>query len=166
MPENLLPKTTDQLLAGIEREWQALFRVVERLTPEQMLKPDEGGWSPKDNLIHLAEWMRALMGYHMDHRPAHEVMNLPEEVTRDWDFEVINKALFVRNKNRPMTEVLDELKSVYTELIAKLKATPFEDLRKPRHADDPEKRPLLNWVLGDTTEHFTEHREVMERALK
>jgi len=39
-------------------------------------------------------------------------------------------------------------------------------LLKPRHADDPEKRPLLLWVLSDSTEHFAEHRETMEKMLK
>ena len=103
------------------------------------------------------------MGYHMDRRPAHDVMALPEEVTKDWDFEVINPVLFERNRERTIEDVLDQLQQVYGELVNKLEATPFEDLLKPRHADDPEKRPLLMWVLGDTTEHFLEHRETIEK---
>jgi len=165
MTDDTTPKTKDQLLSDIEREWKALLNVIDRLSPQQMLTPDAGGWSPKDNLIHLAEWMRALMGYHMDRRPAHEVMQLPEAVTRDWDFEVINQALFERNKDLSLTEVMVKIRGVYTELMDKLKATAFEELLKPRHADDPEKRPLLLWVLGDTTEHFAEHRAVIEKAL-
>ena len=51
-------------------------------------------------------------------------------------------------------------------LAAKLEAMPFEDLLQPRHPDDPEKRPLILWVLGDTTEHFREHRETIERGAK
>jgi hypothetical protein len=50
-------------------------------------------------------------------------------------------------------------------LIKKLDSTPFEDLLKPRDGDDPEKRPLLLWVLGDSNEHFAEHRETMEKML-
>jgi hypothetical protein len=42
----------------------------------------------------------------------------------------------------------------------------FEDLLTPRHAEDPEKRPILLWILGDTTEHFLEHRETIERGIK
>jgi hypothetical protein len=41
----------------------------------------------------------------------------------------------------------------------------FDDLMAPRHADDPEKRPLLLWVIGDTSDHFAEHRAVIERML-
>ena len=160
------PKSKDELMSAIEREWSALMAVIEKLTPEQIAQPDEGGWSPKDNLAHLAEWMNILMGYHMDRRPSHEVMGVSPEVTKNWDMEEINPVLFERNRDRPIAVVLAELKQVYDKLIAKLKSTSFEDLMKPRHADDPEKRPLLLWVLGDTTEHFAEHRETIEKSLK
>jgi hypothetical protein len=165
MPETKY-KSMDELLFVIDREWNLLMGLAGRLKPEQMLKPDEGGWSPKDNLAHLGEWMKVLMGYHMDHRPRHEVLNLPEDKTKDWDMEVINPELFKRNKNRSTEEVLAELKRVYAQLKSKLESMSFEDLMKPRHADDPEKRPLLLWVLGDTSEHFLEHRETIERGLK
>jgi hypothetical protein len=168
-----LPKNTVELLSQIEHEWKELLAVVEKLTPAQMTSPDAGGWTPKDNLAHLSEWMKVLMGYHMDHRPPHEVLRLAPEVMKnwkfdlmnDWDYDVVNQALFERNRQRSIDEVLDELKQVYAALINKLRATPFEDLMKPRRADDPEQRPLLLWVLGDTTEHFLEHGKTMAKML-
>ena len=152
--EEWIPGSKAELLASIEHEWKSLMDVVAKLDFTKMTTPDAGGWSPKDNLAHLAEWMNALMGYHLDRRPRHEVLRVSEEVTKDWDFNVINPVLFERNRNRPVQEVLAELKSVYAELINKLQVMPFEELLKPRHADDPEKRPVLMWVLGDTTDHF------------
>jgi hypothetical protein len=143
-----------------------LMDTVEKLTQAgKMATLDAGGWSPKDNLAHLTEWMNTMMGHHMDKRPRHEVMRLSEDVTKDWDMEVINPVLYERNRDRSTEDVLEELKSTYDILIAKLDSTPFEDLMKPRHADDPEKRPLLMWILGDTTEHFAEHRETIEKML-
>ena len=166
MGEQWVPGSKADLMSAIRREWKSLMDVVAKLDEKQkMTTPDEGGWSPKDNLAHLAEWMNALMGYHLDRRPRHEVMGLPEAVTKDWDFEVINPALFERNKDRSIEDVMDELQLTYDRLVAKLDAMSFEDLLKPRHADDPEKRPLLMWVLGDTTEHFSEHRETIEKML-
>ena len=164
--EQWIPENKNELIVAIKREWGLLMDVVARLDEAQMTTADAGGWSPKDNLAHLSEWMNSLMGYHMDKRPAHEVMSLPEEIKRGWDMEVINPELFERNKDRPIQDVLDQLRSTYDTLLAKLDATPFEDLMKPRYPDeDPEKRPLLLWVLGDTTEHFAEHRAVIERML-
>jgi len=166
MDEQWMPGNKKELMSAIQREWKLLMAVVDQLSEDQMVAPAAGGWSPKDNLAHISEWMNALMGVHLDRRPRHEVLGVPEEVTRDWDPDIINPVLFERNRNRPKQEVLDELKAVYSKLVAKLEAISFEDLLKPRHADDPEKRPVLIWVLGDTSHHFMEHREVIEKVIE
>ena len=161
--EQSIPGSKSELMSAIEREWKLLMDVVAKLDETKMMAPDAGGWSPKDNLAHLAEWMNLLMGCHMDRLPAHEVLGVSEEATKGWDMEVINPVLFERNRNRSTKDVLDGLKQVYLALYNKLEAMSFEDLLKPRDPDDPEKRPLLLWVLGDTTEHFAEHRETIEK---
>ncbi len=164
--EQWIPGNKAELMSAIEREWKSLMDVVAKLDQQQkMTTPDEGGWSPKDNLAHLAEWMNLLMGYHIDKRPAHEVFGISEEVTRGWDMEVINPVLFARNKDRSTEDVLNQAKQVYKQLVAKLDSMSFEDLLAPRDPDDPQKRPLLLWVLGDTTDHFAEHRETIAKML-
>ena len=166
MADNTLPKNKTELISQIEREWSALMEVVRQLSAEQMHTPDEGGWSPKDNLAHMTEWMNILLGYYFDHRPSHEVVGADPEVTADWDFQVINEVMFERDRNQPVAQVLDELKSMYTRVYDRLAETTFEDLMKPIFQDDPTERPLLNAVIGNTSEHFAEHRETIEKMLK
>jgi len=164
--EEWVPGNKHELISAIEREWSLLMDVVSKLeAANKLTTPDEGGWSPKDNLAHLAEWMTVMMGYHMDKRPPHEVLGVSEDVTRGWDMEMINPVLFNRNKDRSVNDVLAWLKLVYADAIKKLDALSFEDLLAPRHADDPEKRPLLLWVIGDTSDHFAEHRITIEKML-
>jgi hypothetical protein len=165
MANDSIPADKAELMSLIDREWSALMDVVEKLSPEQMLTPDEGGWSHKDNLAHLTVWMNNLLGYHIDRRPAHEVAGVTPEVAADWDFNVMNEIFFERHRDQPVEEVLYELKKTYERVRARLDAMPFEDLMKPRLDDDPEKRPLLLWVLGDTSEHFEEHRETIVKTL-
>ena len=165
MAERVLPKSTAELLENIHVEWLALLGVIEKLSPEKMVTPAVGGWSPKDNLAHLTEWMKILLGYHLDNRPPHEVTGLPFEVTEKWDFNEINRRFFERNRPRPVEAVLDESRRVYAEVVSRLKSMPFERLLKPRYPHDPEKQPLLDWVLGNTTEHFAEHRKNIEKVL-
>jgi hypothetical protein len=93
-------------------------------------------------------------------------LKVAESVAESWDMEIINPVLFERNKDRSIKEVMDDLKQVYEQVHARLDAMSFEDLLTPRHAEDPEKRPILLWILGDTTEHFLEHRETIERGIK
>lgn len=165
MTDETLPKSKAEVMAQIDREWSRLMDVVEQLSPEQMITPDEGGWSPKDNLAHLAVWMDILLGYYLDRRPAHEVAGVTPDVTKDWDFDVMNQVFFERHRDQPVEEVLYELNKTYERVRARLDAMSYEDLMKPRLADDPKQRPLLLWVLGNTSEHFEEHREVIERRL-
>ena len=165
MTEQWIPGSKAELMSAIRREWKLLMDAVEKLDQQRITAPDENGWSPKDNLAHLSEWMNSLMGYHMDKHPAEEVMRLTPEQTEGWDMEVINPVLYERNKDRSTEDVLNELKQTYEKLLAKLETMTFEELLQPRHADDPEKRPLLLWVLGDTSEHFAEHREAIEKML-
>src|SRR6266545_6085020 len=134
--EEWIPGSKAELISAIKREWKALMDVLAKLEgANKMTTPDEGGWSPKDNLAHLSEWMNSLMGYHMDHRPSHEVMGVSEEVTKGWDMEVINPVLYERNKDRPIEDVIGQLKQTYEKLVAKLDSMSFEDLLKPRHAN-------------------------------
>ena len=163
--EEWVPGSKAELISAIRREWKLLMDVAGKLDEQKMITPDEGGWSPKDNLAHLSEWMNSLMGYHIDRRSPEEVMGLTPEQAKGWDMEIINPVLYERNKDRPIEDVLDELKLTYEKLLAKLDSMSFDDLLKPRHADDPTKRPLLMWVLGDTSEHFAEHCEVIQRML-
>ena len=160
------PKDKAELFSRIEHEWSALMNVVAKLTESQMSTPDAGGWSPKDNLAHVTEWMNILLGYHMDNRPSHEVLGVTPDVTADWDFDAINKILLERNRDRSVEDVLGELKTVYVRVMDRLKSTPFEELLKPRHPEDPQSSPLLASVIGDTHEHFAEHRESIEKVLK
>jgi hypothetical protein len=160
------PKTMDELLSIISREWTALMDVIARLDETQMSTPDAGGWSPKDNLAHLTEWMNILLGYHMDNRPAHEVLGVAPEVTEGWDFDVINQRLLERNQSRSTNDVMEEIHKVYAQVVERLKSTPFDELLKPRHPEDPQSYPLLASVIGDTYEHFAEHRETIEKNFK
>lgn len=164
MTEEWIPGNKAELITAIEEEWQALITLADSLTDEQMTMPDEGGWTPKDNLAHLTEWMNILMGYHMDKRPYYEVVGVTQDELPEWSVEAVNPILFKRNQNRPRAEVMDHLKRVYELLIAKLEKTPFEDLLHPRRPDNPD--PLLLWVMGDTAEHFQEHRETIEKGIK
>lgn len=160
--EPIYPKTKEELLAKIEEEWAALMDMVAKLDEKQMSTPDAGGWTPTDNLAHIAEWLNILLGYHMDGRPAHEVLGVSPEVTADWDFDRINQVLLERNRDRSAEDMLDWLKSLYAATMERLKSMPFEDLTRPR----AQRSPLMESVAGDTYEHFAEHRENMEKTLK
>ena len=166
MATRTLPANLDGLLGEIEVEWRALQEVVRRLSPTQMTAPDAGGWSPKDNLAHLSAWMNFLLKSYMEGRPAHVVLGIDEQKFKSLDEDGENAILFERSRARPVDEVLRELDSTYQATLQKLKQTDFSELMKPLREGDPQARLLIDAVLGNTSEHFREHRLTIARALK
>jgi len=165
MTDDTLPKSKAELMSLIESEWSALMDVVEQLTSEQMHTPDEGGWSPKDNLAHLTEWMNILLDYYLDHQPAYEVIGVDPEVTEGWDYDLMNNVMFKRDRHQPVEQVLAELKSSYAKVLTRLESMTFEDLMKPRDANDSQKGLIIESVIGNTSDHLEEHRETIAKML-
>ncbi len=162
---NRFPESTTELMARIEQEWNALMRVVERLTPQQMTTPDTGGWSPKDNLAHLAAWMRYMKDCYIQKMPGHEVMGIEAERFYGLNDDGINAILFERNRNRPAEDVLDGLKSTYADIVQTLGETPIAELMKPVRESGPDKRLVVETVAGNTYDHFREHRLNIEKGV-
>lgn len=159
------PKNTSELLARIEEEWQALIRVVDRLTPEQMIRRDAGGWSPKDNLAHLAAWMNYMIRSYVHKMPAAEAMGIDPAKWKELDENGINAVLFERNRDLPAAQVLGTLKSTYAGVVSDLRGAPFADLMQRTRPENPDSGLVIDFVLGNTSDHFLEHRRNIEKGL-
>jgi hypothetical protein len=160
-----LPHNTAELLSGIEREWTALLGVVERLSPEQMVTADSGGWSPKDNLAHLEAWLHFLNASYLGGQPAHEAWGIEAAAYARLDEDGVNAVLFKRNRDRTADDVLQGLRRAYAEALETIRARLFTDLLKLASQDDPERRTILQEILANTSEHFAQHRLTIEKAL-
>ena len=129
------PKDKAELLTHIQRAWSALMQTIEKLTPQQMTEPGTGGWSVKDNLAHLQAEDR------------------------------LNALLYERNRERSVAKVLDGLQRSHEQVSVALEQMTYADLMKPRYTDDPEKRPVINWGIGNTYEHYQEHQQSIQAVV-
>jgi hypothetical protein len=164
--DSTLPRDKTDLMKRIQREWLALMRAIGGLAPGPMSAPMSGGWSIKDNLAHLAAWEQFLVHHHIHGQPPHQVMQIDAETFKRLDEAGINAMIRKDNRYRPAADVLANLRRSHAEVLRTLEAMSFSDLMKPRYSDDPEKRPLIGWVIGNTYEHYAEHRQNIERMLR
>ncbi len=163
--ETQYPKNTDKLLQVIEDEWSALMKVVHKLTPDQMVTPDAGGWSPKDNLSHLAFWERFMLQHYIGKQSRSEAFGVNEDVLKGLDENGENAIVFQRNRFRSLEDVLRESLEVHEQMLSTLREVPFAQLLEP-FADDLQKRSILALVIANTSEHYAEHRATIEKVLK
>ena len=157
------PGDKGELLDRIRKEWNALDRTVAGLSEAQMTAPGEGGWSIKDHFAHLAAWERCLRLQYLQHMPGHEVLGIDEPTYRTLDENGINAILQERNQGRPLEEVLTERRREHAELVADLNGLTFEEMLVPLDPKDRERGPLLGWIIGNTCDHYREHRATITK---
>jgi hypothetical protein len=163
---NQLPRDKAELLAWIEREWVALGQSYAGLSDEQMSVPDTGGWSIKDNLAHVTEWERFMRLAYLQGIPEPEAMGIDAETLAREDENGINAILFQRNRDRSVADVLVELDRSHQQVVTELEGMTFEEMMRPMNPEDPKRRPLMLWIIGNTYEHYQEHRINVEKLTR
>ncbi len=165
-PEDQLPQTKDDLLQRIDASWRKVLDAVASRKQDEMLVPHEGSWTAKDHLAHLAFWERYLVRHHFAGEPVDQVAGLPPGTTQDLDTDDVNNLVYLANRERSLPEVQHELLQSHAAMLDALQALPWDTLMQQHYPDDPEKRPLLLWVIGNTYDHYEEHLPaLMERLL-
>jgi hypothetical protein len=162
MAENeSMPESKAELDARITREWDALQAAIAGLSEEQLTAPGEGGWSIKDNLYHIAAWEQVLLGAVLGSQTLAQALGVAPETLQSLDEDGENDVLYRRGRELSLPAVLDAARLSHEQVLQALAATPFEALLKPHKPDRPE--PVLDWVVGNTYDHYREHRLYIQR---
>jgi hypothetical protein len=161
-----LPKDKAALLRSIQNEWEPLDQLVSQLSEEQLNVRDSGGWSTKDNLAHLASWEQFMLLCYLQKQPAYEAIQIDQETFAQLDESGINDVIFRRNKDRSTAEILKMFRDSHHQVMAYLETAPFQELMAPLKKDDPEGRPVILWIIGNTYDHYSEHQANIQKLIQ
>lgn len=148
---------SSELLAEVKHEWANIERAGAGLSEAEMLAPGaEGEWSVKDILSHLSAWEKYLLdrlGMVMaGQSPRYPVMTSWDDVHR------FNAQVFAENKDRPLSSVILEFRSLYQGVITVLEALSDDLLNQPYSYDFPDDGiTLVQLIRANTSEHYREH---------
>jgi hypothetical protein len=153
-----LPSSKTDLMDLIHRSHAALEKVIDPLSEAQLSAPGPAeGWAVKDHLAHIAAWEQYMLKHYIRGMAPHEAMEVDEATMQAIDETAENEILYLRYKHHPADEVLAEFNRSFHEVLSTLEEMSFDELAKPRFPDDPEQRPLLTWIAGNTYGHYAEH---------
>ena len=147
----------------IDQEWDALRALINRLSLEQLTVPtDDGGWTAKDHLIHVAVWQEGLNAV-LNRRSFADGMGLD---SINWaDIDAVNAVIQARCRELPLMQVMHALSVSHDHVLRSLDALADGDLNRPVSEFDPdsdERNPLLNTIVCHSFGHYDEHREWIE----
>lgn len=150
----------DNLLNDIAAGWGKLQVFITTLSEEQLTGPtDAAGWTVKDHLIHLAVWETGLYGMlHRQHR--WQAMEVDQALWEARAVDQVNAAIQQRHRDLPLRDVLRTLRAGHERLVAHLQTLTDDDLQRPYSYYQPGydvDAPIINWVRGNTHNHYAEH---------
>lgn len=162
-----VPTTKEELIERIHSSYAALDAAVSRLSQEQLARPIDGAWSAKDMLAHLAAWQQILLGFHIGKQPFEQVARLGGITYASLPIDQLNEALYQRDRAIAPAEALAAFRASHQATLAALErideAELLSDYSPPGRGPDAT-YPLINWVVGDTYDHYDEHHATIERA--
>jgi hypothetical protein len=161
--DNALPPTDPEILHSlIHQEWEALSAVISGLSEPQIIRRDPGQWSVKDILAHIAAWEKFLILNQFLGMPAAEALCVEQDVIDRAGEDEVNAILFERNRNRTLADVQSDWYETHRWLISELAKTEEAVLAAPTLCFGPTPRPLAQWVVFNTYDHYADHRQSIE----
>jgi hypothetical protein len=159
------PTTVAALLERIDRAWGSLVEEVDLSSEDRFRHAGEDGWTVKDHLAHVTAWERAVLAL-LERRPRYEALGVSEATWEAGGIDAVNAALHALHRDLQPAEVVGDLLATHTQLREVVAGLTDEDLMRPYadfQPDDPRgiREPVIEWIAGDTYEHFEEHLEII-----
>jgi hypothetical protein len=171
MSDETRPQTKSELLARMAEARAPLEQAVSQLSEAQLTTVDiQSGWSIKHHLAHLAAWEIGIAAL-LQRRPRWEAMGLDEATVASHETDDLNAIIYQQNKNRSLAEVRAYFHEAHQQMLMALASLSDEDLFKtysyyqPDEPGDDSGDPILNWIIGNTYEHYAEHQAWIEALL-
>ena len=145
-----------QLLNDLKDEqahWEALLGEIGEA---HMTQPGVAGdWSIKDIVVHLTSWRRWTVTRFQAALRHESSFSPPWPPNLETDDE-INAWIYAANKDRPLSDVLEESRAVFEQLVDTLSAFPEAELLEPNRFDWLEGEPMSGAAFFG---HFHEEHE-------
>jgi len=160
----------NSVIEPIEKSWQELDALVNPLGDEGLMLAGSDGWAVKDHLAHIAAWEASLIGLFegSDRAAAMGIAASDDDGT-----DAVNGALWRLHRDKTPEQAVAYFRRTHAALMRLLGGMSDADLQlsynhyQPNQPRDPsDDRPALDWVAGNTWEHYAEHIDWINQLVK
>lgn len=160
------PFNKPQLLAAIDKEYNALEKFLASLTPEQMaFAPAPGARAIKDVLAHLYEWQQMFFRWYEAGRCG-ENPSVPASGYKWSQLPALNQAIY--EKYQPLTsqQALGMFRESHQKTVRFIEALPKTDLTTPGLYTWMNQNTLMAYLNSVTAAHYVWAVKDAKKALK
>jgi hypothetical protein len=163
-----MPRPTDkkQLLAAMQKEHQALEKLLSGLTSEQMTHVNSTlERSAKDVLAHLFEWEQMCLGWYQAGLRG-EKPPLPAEGFNWAQLPALNQRIYEKHRDLPLEDVMQQFQASYQQILQTVQELSQEELFTPGHYGWTGKNAMAAYFIGSTSSHYVWAKKEVKKCLK
>ncbi len=153
-------KKTD-LIHQIQAARDQLESILNGLSDEELIHsagPDQ--WSIKDIVAHITFWQQSMV------QNLKRLQNGEPAEFINGETDDVNEQVHSANILRPPELVMAEFNRSYKALLDVLQAFSEDDLNDADRFSFREGKPLHEYILGETAEHYQDHMSDLKAALE
>ena len=151
---------SNTVVEPIETSWRELNALIDSLGLDGLSITGEDGWAVKDHLTHIAAWEYSLLAL-LDGTDRRSAMGIGPEQN---DTDAINAAVWSLHRDKTPEQALEYFRQTHALLMERVSAMSDAELQlpynhyQPNDPRDPnDNRPAIDWVAGNTYDHYAEH---------
>ena len=157
------------LLDRIESAWEELQVAISGLDEALLARvDDESGWSVADHLTHLAAWERGI-AYVLTGRSRAEGMGITQALWVELTMDEVNDVIHEQGRRLGAARALADFRAAHAAMLDALEGLDDADLQRGyttfEPQDEPDDRPIIGWIIGDTYDHYAEHLGYIRASL-
>ena len=143
-----------QLLKDIQTQRRRLENNLAKLSANELIEPGvTGSWSVKDLLAHLSAWEQLFLHWCSSGEGAPACEIPPVGMSRH-AMAVLNEAIFERNRDRPLEDVLADFTASFLQIQTAIQDISEEDLFAYGRFAWTGNLTLADYAAGNTCNHY------------
>jgi hypothetical protein len=158
--------TKVQLLEDARRERAALEKLLEKLTPEEMVySAAPGEWSAKDVLAHLIEWEQMVLGW-IETGMSGKTPAMPAEGYKWNQLPALNQQIYEKHRDRPLAEILEQFQRSFQQSLTAIEGFSEEILFTRGYYSWSGNNALAAYFHSCTAAHYLWARKEVQKKFK
>ena len=148
--------TKAELLERIRTGRSQFEAALSKITVDQIILYDS--WTVKDLLGHVGFWEQRAHFLLSTLQRGETPPGIPPGETLD----DVNERVYHEHHDQPLEEVRRWEQAAYEDLLTLVEAAPDDDLFRPDRFAWTEGTPFVEWIAGNTYDHYEEHLESLQ----
>ena len=161
------PTNKTQLITAMQKEHDALEKVIDGLTDEQKNRASKEieTWAYKDVMVHITAWEQMVLGWYRAGVRG-EKPHLPAPGFNWRQIPALNAQIYEKGKDLPFSTIQQQYQASFDEIKAVIEAVEEAEMFTPEQYAWTNKNNMATYFISASSSHYVWAKKEMRKLLR